>query len=300
MNPAPRPTMRIGATAHRLPLLLLVAGVAVGALSLALVSRPAAAEPQTYTVVRHILYRDAAGSLVIEEAESRTIEQFQVNAHIWGTNSLPVTVQFNAEGAPAGHDAVALIQNALTTWNGVTGSFQFVNGGASSADTGSCANGVPQVDGVNTIAFNDGIGSLSLGETCTIYPNTGPNTKLVEFDMRLNPDDIWFSGASPVAGKFDLATTILHELGHAAGIGHSNNTEAVMYYQLDTATIRRALHADDIAGLTAAYPNTTTTTPTPTATPTQTPTASPTPPPITTVPPPQGAFKVRTLQLARD
>ena len=68
--------MRIGATAQRLPLVLLLAGLVVGTLSLVLALRPAGAEQQTYTVVRHILYRSADGSLVIEEAESRTIEQF--------------------------------------------------------------------------------------------------------------------------------------------------------------------------------------------------------------------------------
>lgn len=275
----------------------------MASLGLMSASGSAEAEPQTYTVVRHILYRSADGSLSIEEAESRTIEQFVVNPHTWSTSSLPVTVRYNSTGAPSGIDTEGLIQDAIGTWNAVTNSFSFIYGGESTADTGSCVrSATPDIDGINTIAFDDEIGALSLGETCTIFPNTGSNTKLVEFDMRLNPDDIWFTGNQSVVDKYDLASTILHELGHAAGLGHSSNTESVMYFQLKDGEMHRALHTDDIAGLNQAYPGGSAPTPTPSATPTPSPTTTPavTPPPITTVPPPAGSFKVRTLQLARD
>src|SRR5688572_6200052 len=297
MTPTPsRPGPPTGTKVlRRSALLLLAAGLLTASLGLFSASSKAEAEPQTYTVVRHILYRSADGSLTVEEAESRTIEQFVVNPHIWSASNLPVNVRYNATGAPAGIDVQSLVQNAIGTWNAVTNTFAFVYGGDTSDDTGSCMRGEPEVDGINTIAFNDDIGPLSLGETCTIFPNTGSNTKLVEFDMRLNPDDIWFTGNQPVTDKYDIATTILHELGHAAGLGHSSNRESVMYFQLNDGVIRRALHSDDIAGLLQAYPGGASPTPTPSPT-----TAAVTPPPITTVPPPPGAFKVRTLQLARD
>ena len=294
MTPTPsRPGPQTGTQVlRRSALLLLAAGLIMASLGLFSASGSAEAEPQTYTVVRHILYRAADGSLTIEEAESRTIEQFVVNPHTWSASNLPVNVRYNSAGAPAGIDTQTLIQNAIGTWNAVTSSFSFAYGGDSSGDTGSCVNGSPQVDGINTIAFDDGIGALSLGETCTIFPREA-NSKLVEFDMRLNPDDIWFTGNQPVTDKYDLATTILHELGHAAGLGHSSNTQAVMYFQLNDGVMNRVLHADDIAGLNQAYPGGATPTPIP-ATPTAT------PPPVTTVPPLTGSFKVRTLQLARD
>src|SRR5688572_10453031 len=166
MTPTPsRPGPPTGTKVlRRSALLLLAAGLLTASLGLFSASSKAEAEPQTYTVVRHILYRSADGSLTVEEAESRTIEQFVVNAHSWGSANTPVAVWFNPEGASGNHDTPALIQNALATWNSVTNTFSFVYAGASSADTGSCSRGSPQVDGLNTIAFDDGIGPLSLGE----------------------------------------------------------------------------------------------------------------------------------------
>src|SRR5215204_6140631 len=116
---------------RRSALLLLAAGLVTASLGLFSAATSAEGEPQTYTVVRHILYRSADGSLTIEEAESRTIEQFVVNPHIWSTTSLPISVRYNGEGGPAGIDTQALIQTAIGTWNAVNSGFSFVYSGAS-------------------------------------------------------------------------------------------------------------------------------------------------------------------------
>lgn len=50
-----------------------------------------------------------------------------------------------------------------------------------------------------------------------------------------------------------IVATIAHELGHAIGLGHSSVKEALMYYS--TGTINKALHQDDIDGISYLYPN---------------------------------------------
>ena len=62
---------------------------------------------------------------------------------------------------------------------------------------------------------------------------------------------LWTLGCAAVSGAFDLQSVFLHENGHVAGLGHSTDTNAVMYPSYQTA--RCALGADDRAGIAALY-----------------------------------------------
>lgn len=66
--------------------------------------------------------------------------------------------------------------------------------------------------------------------------------------MALNLNFNWFTDGS----TFEVETVFLHENGHVAGLGHSAVIGAVM--EPNYAGERRALHADDIAGITFLYP----------------------------------------------
>jgi Ca2+-binding RTX toxin-like protein len=60
----------------------------------------------------------------------------------------------------------------------------------------------------------------------------------------------WYTGAAKNAvgaGQYDFETIVMHELGHAMGLGHSTNASSVMYATLDTGVARRDLSVADLA-----------------------------------------------------
>ena len=288
---------------HVVPALALLIGVVLAAGAL----RAGAIEGETasgdYTVVRHVLTLSEDGTIAYDEESRSTVSAaYVVNQHTWATSSIPVAVRFNADDAPAGHDVPLLIQHAITTWDGAGSNFAFSWGGDSDGGTGTCKFNI-DADGINTIRFQP-LPGLTLGQTCTVYP-PGNGTKLVEFDMQLNSNANWNSLPQPQGGTFDLPTTILHELGHAAGLGHSDDSSAVMYYQLKSGASKRVLTDDDRDGIQAAYGAGSGSTPTssPTASPTTTSSSTPgatgtaTPPQPTSTSTPQ---RLRAPQIARD
>jgi hypothetical protein len=79
---------------------------------------------------------------------------------------------------------------------------------------------------------------------------TWTGTSTDEADMALNTNFNWETAL--VASPFDAETVFLHENGHAAGLGHSNDINAIMYpsYQ----KLNRILQPDDKAGISFLYP----------------------------------------------
>ena len=64
----------------------------------------------------------------------------------------------------------------------------------------------------------------------------------------------WFTGSSTSAdpstmgaGQYDFQTVVTHELGHAAGLGHSADNGSVMYRTLAAGDARHDLTAADLA-----------------------------------------------------
>jgi hypothetical protein len=95
---------------------------------------------------------------------------------------------------------------------------------------------------------------------------------IVEADIFFNSAFQWSVAAQGDAGKFDLESIALHEIGHLSGLGHSalgetqlrpdggrtvTAADAVMFpVALGTGSIAgRTLRADDIAGISDIYPD---------------------------------------------
>jgi len=92
----------------------------------------------------------------------------------------------------------------------------------------------------DSYAFDGPGGSLAH----TFYPNP-PNPEPIAGDLHLDWSEPWRTGAN-----VDLFSVVLHEIGHALGLGHSDRPGAVMYpyYRLTAG-----LSNDDIAGIQALY-----------------------------------------------
>jgi hypothetical protein len=77
-----------------------------------------------------------------------------------------------------------------------------------------------------------------------------PNGGNIAGDVHFDDAETWTVNTPPTGT--DLATVSLHEIGHALGLDHSSDTNAVMYAYYGGA--RRELTADDIAGIQSIYP----------------------------------------------
>jgi len=105
----------------------------------------------------------------------------------------------------------------------------------------------------------------------TFYP-ANPNPEPIAGDMHLNDSEAWGIGTNT-----DLFSVTLHELGHALGLGHSDNPADVMYPYYKMVS---GLTADDIAAVQTLYAAQTSAVTNPTTTSTQ-PTPSPSVAPLT-------------------
>lgn len=110
-------------------------------------------------------------------------------------------------------------------------------------------------DDVNVVFFTEDWAGLELDEsllamTYTWYIDGG---EIIGFDMAVNvANHEWSADGEPDLN--DLHNTLTHELGHAAGLGHSEEPEASMFSTtFPGETTKRGLHADDVEGLAGLY-----------------------------------------------
>ena len=113
-------------------------------------------------------------------------------------------------------------------------------------------------DAINEVYFDDIASPGAVGVTIVWYTSLG--NKLIEWDMVLDDVDYGWTDSSidGMPGMIDFENVVTHELGHATGMGHPDDscTEETMFRFISLAageTKKRDLNAGDIAGINALY-----------------------------------------------
>lgn len=172
----------------------------------------------------------------------------------WGTLQVPYYVN------PANSDisegaAVTAIQSAADAWRLQTNSpFSFVYSGYTSGNT--AVN-----NGKNEVFFRTDTNGAAIATT--YYWSSGGRA--------LDADTImwdgaytFFTGSSGCNGGFYVEDVMTHEFGHALGLGHSAVSTATMVSGTDYCGMwKRSLDPDDVQGIEALYPPSSSTPPPP-------------------------------------
>ena len=168
------------------------------------------------------------------------------NPDFLGWQDPEILFNVNTANCPASMDIPGLITDAVKIWNNVATSRVKIsyNGSTTSTVTGNPTTVYcePNFQGV-TGADQNYVPAAALPTPSGNYVATGL--------LYLN-----VSGGSANISGFDrslLLVIIAHEVGHILGLGHSQDPNALMYYNASAKT-HLALAQDDIDGVSYLYP----------------------------------------------
>ena len=144
----------------------------------------------------------------------------------------------NGDGSAVPSDEQARFDDAINALNATFGAY-----GINLVDVGvgNAASAIVHVEMASTSAAGSAADGV-LG--CTV---AGQITLVTGWS--------WYTGADPTAigaDQYDFETIVMHELGHAIGLGHSGDTGSVMYPYLGTDQARRVVTTQDMSVLEAS------------------------------------------------
>lgn len=161
----------------------------------------------------------------------------------WGQR-LPVTFSVHTS-FPAQH--YPALEAAVKEWNRAIGREVLRLSGWTNSTSG------PRQDQLNVIYLLPTWESNRANEQArtTLY---WAGDAIQEADIRINGQGFqFFSGSRPEAGKVDMESLMLHELGHALGLGHTETPQSVMVRSLAYGSLRRDLSDADVSSVQCEY-----------------------------------------------
>lgn len=175
-----------------------------------------------------------------KDAEWKTVENWVMNPS--NSEGLDETTLFNLQNA------------SLEKWEAEAGT-QIFNTGTQTSAVLSADTDTP--DGDNEVYFGDvgSDGAIAVTIVWGIFRGNPANRELVEWDQVYDQVDFNWS-TNGTAGTMDFDNIATHENGHAAGLGHPDDScsEETMYaFAIEGETKKRSLHDGDIAGIKDLY-----------------------------------------------
>ena len=173
-----------------------------------------------------------------------------IPAGTWPAAAFPVPfVLALPRSRDVGADAAAELEVAIRTWPRAS-----CTGWRARFDGERAA--VAADDGVNVVLFHDDAWPPELipGAVAQTVIRTDQAGHYRDADIHVNGKDFRFS-IDGRAGTLDLRSILVHELGHALGLGHSGDPRATMF-ATGSGLRWRSLEKDDLDGVCALYPGT--------------------------------------------
>lgn len=213
----------------------------------------------------------AAAMLAIGGGPHEAFAYLKFGANVGGREvtlrwpTLPVRYYVNDQGAQgvSASDFQAAVGRAFTSWQALpTAGVSYQFAGFTSARPGDD-------DGLNTLGFRSApeLDRVLAATSFLVDTVTG---RMIESDIFFNSAFLWSTSAAGTAGRVDVESIALHEVGHMSGLGHSMlgetelqagggrrviGAEAVMFpiaYAAGSVTARTP-RADDVAGMSDLY-----------------------------------------------
>ena len=169
------------------------------------------------------------------------------NPNMKGWETAELTLMLNVSNCPSSIDVEGIIKEAAEVWNNVpTSKLKVSIGGNTSSTT---------TDPQPTVYCETNFQAVTGADQNYVPGGARPNSSTGQLTsglltLNVSPGNGNISNFS----RTKLTIILAHEIGHLVGLGHSESTNALMYYD---GTLKAELHLsqDDVDGVTYLYPS---------------------------------------------